>query len=93
MRNGDIQGIRALLQSGSASLNDVDPYGLGLLYVSNHFACLFNASLTASLYQYAAYYCWRAQGRDSAMKTCQFLLELGAHAEWEDEIGKYVCVT
>lgn len=31
----DTEGIRSLLRSGRASLNDVDPYGLGLLYVSN----------------------------------------------------------
>src|SRR6266480_1936844 len=34
-QEGNIHGIRELLRSGTASLNDVDPYGLGLLYVSN----------------------------------------------------------
>lgn len=33
-QEGDIKGMRKLLRSGVASLNDVDPYGLGLLYVS-----------------------------------------------------------
>lgn len=32
---GDIDGTRALLGSGSTSIDAVDPYGLGLLYVSN----------------------------------------------------------
>lgn len=35
VQEGDTDGIRCLLRSGMASLNDVDPYGLGLLYVSN----------------------------------------------------------
>ncbi|KAI3328112.1 ankyrin [Xylariaceae sp. AK1471] len=67
-QEGDIQGIRKLLKSGKASLNDVDPYGLGLLY-------------------YAVYYCRRASGNDIAIKTCQLLLDMGAHPEWEDEVG------
>jgi hypothetical protein len=33
VREGDVQGVRKLFQSGEASINDVDPYGLGLLYV------------------------------------------------------------
>lgn len=33
-QDGDIEGMRRLLRLGAASLNDVDPYGLGLLYVS-----------------------------------------------------------
>ena len=33
VQEGDIHGIRELLLSGKSSLNDVDPYGLGLLYV------------------------------------------------------------
>jgi hypothetical protein len=32
---GDIEGTRALLTSGSTSIDAVDPYGLGLLYVSS----------------------------------------------------------
>lgn len=40
--------------------------------------------------QYAAYYCWRSSGHEAAVKACRFLLDMGAHAEWEDEIGKYV---
>lgn len=35
VQEGDTNGIRSLLRAGRASLNDVDPYGLGLLYVSN----------------------------------------------------------
>lgn len=34
VQEGNIDGVRSLLRSGEASLNDVDPYGLGLLYVS-----------------------------------------------------------
>jgi hypothetical protein len=37
-QEGDLEGIMRLLQSSAASLYDVDPYGLGLLYVS---LCLF----------------------------------------------------
>lgn len=33
-QEGDIDGMRRLLKSGEASLNDIDPYGLGLIYVS-----------------------------------------------------------
>lgn len=36
-QEGDHEGIMRLLQSGTASLYDVDPYGLGLLYVSSCF--------------------------------------------------------
>ncbi|KAI9655254.1 MAG: hypothetical protein M1829_000667 [Trizodia sp. TS-e1964] len=68
VQEGDIEGTRMLLRSGTASLNDVDPYGLGLLY-------------------YAAYYCWRGSGRKAAIEVSQFLLDMGAHADWEDEIG------
>lgn len=35
VQEGDTDGIRSLFRSEGASLNDVDPYGLGLLYVSN----------------------------------------------------------
>lgn len=35
VQEGDTDGIRSLLRSGRASLNDLDPYGLGLLYVRN----------------------------------------------------------
>lgn len=41
-QEGDQEGIMKLLQSGAASLYDVDPYGLGLLYVSTcslYFTC------------------------------------------------------
>lgn len=34
VQQGDLDGARKLLLSGEASVNDVDPYGLGLLYVS-----------------------------------------------------------
>jgi hypothetical protein len=33
VQEGDIVGAKELLYSGKSSLNDVDPYGLGLLYV------------------------------------------------------------
>lgn len=36
VENGDISGMRTLLQLGHASINAVDPYGLGLLYVRCH---------------------------------------------------------
>lgn len=65
---GNISGVRQLLSSGRASLNDVDPYGLGLMY-------------------YATYYCTRATNRNIALETSKALLEMGAHADWEDEIG------
>ncbi|KAI1323737.1 ankyrin [Xylariaceae sp. FL0255] len=67
-QEGDVDGVRKLLKSGKASLNDVDPYGLDLLY-------------------YAVYYGWRASGKEVATKMCRFLLDMGAHVEYEDEIG------
>ena len=33
VKEGDIVGAKELLSSGKSSLNDVDPYDLGLLYV------------------------------------------------------------
>ena len=33
VQSGDIHGAQALFQEGIASIYDVDPYGLGLLYV------------------------------------------------------------
>lgn len=33
VQDGDIPALMALLRSGNASIHDVDPYGLGLLYV------------------------------------------------------------
>lgn len=35
VQEGNINEIRTLIRSGEASLNDVDPYGLGLLYVGD----------------------------------------------------------
>jgi hypothetical protein len=35
VQEGNVDGMRKILQSRTASLNDVDPYGLGLLYVRN----------------------------------------------------------
>jgi hypothetical protein len=67
-QEGNIQGVMKLLQSDAASLYDVDPYGLGLLY-------------------YASYYCWRSSGKEVAVRTCQFLLDIGADADIEDERG------
>lgn len=43
VQEGNVDAIRTLLCSGKASLNDIDPYGLGLLYVSsirNRSSCL-----------------------------------------------------
>lgn len=40
--------------------------------------------------KYAAYYCLRGSGRDTTIETCRLLLDMGAHADWEDEIGKCV---
>jgi hypothetical protein len=33
VQDGDIPSLMALLRNGNASIHDVDPYGLGLLYV------------------------------------------------------------
>lgn len=33
VQDGDIPALVAVLESGNASIHDVDPYGLGLLYV------------------------------------------------------------
>ena len=33
IQEGNISGVMALLRNGDASIHDVDPYGLGLLYV------------------------------------------------------------
>lgn len=35
VQEGNIEGMRGLLRSGTASVDDVDPYGLGLFYVSS----------------------------------------------------------
>jgi hypothetical protein len=35
VQEGQVKGIRSLLCSGRASLNDIDPYGFGLLDVSS----------------------------------------------------------
>lgn len=37
VENGDIPGMRMLLQLDKASIDSVDPYGLGLLYVRYHY--------------------------------------------------------
>ena len=68
IQEGDLNTAKNLLFSGRASLNDVDPYGLGLLY-------------------YASYYCWRSRGSTTAIDATRNLIDMGAHAEWEDEIG------
>lgn len=91
-QEGDVEGIRKCLLSGEASITDVDPYGLGLLYVGAS-SCPFviPGLLTAiSFHKYASYYCWRASGRDKAVKACQYLLDMGANRDWDDEIGKYI---
>ena len=96
-QEGDVDGARKLLLSGQASINDVDPYGLGVLYVSARGALRYGAagvnrvpqSLTTVWQQYAAYYGWRASGRDAAVRMCRFLLDVGASRDWDDEIGKY----
>jgi hypothetical protein len=33
VQSGDIDGTRALLETGMATIHDIDPYNLGLLYV------------------------------------------------------------
>jgi hypothetical protein len=38
VQNGDIAGVRELWRRGQASVDVVDPYGLGLLYVRSAFA-------------------------------------------------------
>ncbi|KAL9039953.1 MAG: hypothetical protein Q9214_004671 [Letrouitia sp. 1 TL-2023] len=68
VQKGHIGEVQQLLCTRTTSLNDVDPFGLGLLY-------------------YASHYCERSSGHDIAMKTTQKLLSMGAHADWEDEIG------
>ena len=35
VQEGNVEGTRRILRSGTASLNDVDPYGLSLLYIRN----------------------------------------------------------
>ena len=68
IQEGDLDRAKNLFFSGKASLNDVDPYGLGVLY-------------------YASYYCWRSRGSAVSIDTTRGLIDMGAHAEWEDEIG------
>ena len=45
-RAGDIGGLRAAFESGSVSLDVVDPYGMGLLHVSTITQHLFTSSDT-----------------------------------------------
>ncbi|KAG6358169.1 hypothetical protein INS49_014053 [Diaporthe citri] len=47
VQNGDIEGMRYLWGSGSASIDAVDPYGLGLLYYSTYY-CWRNCGIEAS---------------------------------------------
>ncbi len=68
IQEGDLDSAKNLFFSGKASLNDVDPYGLGVLY-------------------YASYYCWRSRGSATSIEVTRGLIDMGAHAEWEDEIG------
>jgi len=37
VQSGDINGARALFQEGMASIYDVDPYNLGLLYYASYY--------------------------------------------------------
>ncbi|KAJ5781682.1 uncharacterized protein N7518_010165 [Penicillium psychrosexuale] len=37
VQDGDIPALMALLRSGNASIHDVDPYGLGLLYYASYY--------------------------------------------------------
>lgn len=45
VQDGDVPAVMALLRSGNASIHDVDPYGLGLLYVSPFHALHLKASI------------------------------------------------
>lgn len=45
IQDGDVPAAISLLGSGKASIHDVDPYGLGLLYVSPFHALHLNASI------------------------------------------------
>jgi len=38
--------------------------------------------------QYTSYYCWRSFGSAAAIQASRRLIEMGADADWVDEIGK-----
>lgn len=42
VQSGDVNGTRELLSSGSASIDSIDPFGLGLLYVRKPLTPLLN---------------------------------------------------
>ena len=46
VQSGDLDGTRELLMSDFASIDAVDPYGLGLLYVSGSVHVIATAFLT-----------------------------------------------
>lgn len=46
-QNGDIEGMRYLWRSGLASIDAVDPYGLGMLYYSAYY-CWRNCGIETS---------------------------------------------
>ncbi|KAH8747948.1 ankyrin repeat-containing domain protein, partial [Diaporthe sp. PMI_573] len=52
-QNGDIEGMRYLWRSGSASIDVVDPYGLGILYYSTYY-CWRNRGIEASFATFRA---------------------------------------
>ncbi|KAG8157693.1 hypothetical protein KVR01_012355 [Diaporthe batatas] len=53
VQNGDVEGMRALWMSGSASLDAVDPYNLGLLYYSTYY-CWRNRGIETSVATFEA---------------------------------------
>ena len=93
IQTGDISNMMGLLHSGHASIHDVDPYGLGLLYVRilsspiQDYRPVINIDI-----QYAAYYCWKGLGGTTAMQICTQLIMIGANTDWVDDIGKYVLI-
>lgn len=68
---GDINTTRALLEAGMASIYDVDPYNLGLIYVRR--ASSYSKQLLIYL-QYASYYYQRFHGAAKAMQMCTMLI-------------------
>lgn len=85
-QSGNIKGMRYLWSSSLASIDAVDPYGLGLFYVC---ALSQTNALANQRGQYSTYYCWRNCGIKTSLATCKALVDAGANVKWLDDMGRY----
>ena len=89
VQRGDIDGTLGLLAQGNASIHDVDPFGLNLLYVRRSLAHVRMLHHPTDLdNKYAGFYCYRGQGRNISLTMCAVLIRQGTNVEWRDDMGK-----